>query len=170
MSGEHTICECKSCGNLYIATSEHRSCPVCNVADKVVHNLAVLDEHAAQIRRLRERIEKLEKSQLVLLTRVDALDKTHYGLWEKLDRRIEKLESPRAKAQRAHEDWDEKVNQDAAHDRFQCPRCGKSVGRLEMPLHAFQDIGGPGDTGFEFVASCPHCDADRLKEEKEGRS
>jgi hypothetical protein len=51
----------------------------------------------------------------------------------------------------------------AAMDRFECPRCKALVGRLEMPLHAYQGIGGPGDTGFEFVASCPACDEERRK-------
>lgn len=48
-------------------------------------------------------------------------------------------------------------------DKFECPRCHALVGRLEMPLHAYDGIGTECDTGFEWVASCPHCDEARRK-------
>lgn len=49
-------------------------------------------------------------------------------------------------------------------DRFACPRCGRFVRRGDIPLHPAHEQAPPWNTGFEWVGSCPHCEAERRGE------
>jgi hypothetical protein len=48
-------------------------------------------------------------------------------------------------------------------DVFRCPRCGADVRRDEIALHPAHEQDPPWNTGFEWVGSCPECDAKRRR-------
>ncbi len=96
MSGEHTVCECKDCGTLYVSMPEHNGCPVCYVEKKRARTFGELNA-------LRKKVHKLEKNSCVdvvatstlnvLNEKVRKLETNCVTSDELLCERIEKLES-----------------------------------------------------------------------------